>query len=694
MSRISSAEASQAQTRGARRGARASAGCSTWRRSRRPRSRLSSALRAGSDVADARDQVELRDRRRARARLLAQLVEVGWREAAGAAVPQHATLRARLAQATHQRARVDALQARHVPRREKIFEARARLPVVRLLGQLAHDQRRDPRPDRLVARVGDAVVADLRMGHHHHLAAVRRVGDDLLVAGDARVEDDLGGDVGRRRRTARRRRPCRPQSAQRRLSMLTSAIPVRRCCPARSSAAPFRAASGHPAASSCPWRGTARGRPPRPDRDRARPRRPPRPAPACRTAGPRPAPVDAVSAAISSVRLSAPACTSRISSPNAVSSPEMPGSAWSNSHALSIQRRGEWSVAMQSIVPSRKPSSSARRVGRRAQRRIGARVGVVRLDAVTRRVGQHQVVRRDLGGDAHAARLGAAHLLDRAGGAQVRQVQSAAGQARQRQVARDGDLLGLARDALEPEHRRQRAFVHDAAVDQVGVLGVAGRSAARRAASTRARGASGWPSAPRGRRPKTRPRRPSAMSAISDSSWPSRCLVVVPSGSTRTTASRRAWVSSDSTSEPVSMLGLRVGQRAQVVKPPAAAARVPLAMVSVSSKPGSRRWQCRSTKPGATTKPETSITVSPLVAGALDEPAVLDQHVADLVAAVGRIEDAAADQADHAGNPLSRYSSAMRTATPLVTCVSMTDCAAAGDSAGRSRRPRSSGPGA
>ena len=40
-------------------------------------------------------------------------------------------------------------------------------------------------------------------------------------------------------------------------------------------------------------------------------------------------------------RLSARLCTSRMSRPNAVSSPDMPVSAWSNSHALSIQRRGE-----------------------------------------------------------------------------------------------------------------------------------------------------------------------------------------------------------------------------------------------------------------------------------------------------------------------------------------------------------------
>src|SRR5262249_52429794 len=64
--------------------------------------------------------------------------------------------------------------------------------------------------------------------------------------------------------------------------------------------------------------------------------------------------------------------------------------------------------------------------------------------------------------------------------------------------------------------------------------------------------------------------------------------------------------------------------------------------------------------------------------GALDEASILDEDVRDiawLVATVGRIPDPSACDADHAGNPLSRYSNAMRTATPLVTCVSMTDWA-------------------
>jgi len=39
----------------------------------------------------------------------------------------------------------------------------------------------------------DADVADLRIGHRDHLPLVRRVGEDLLVAGHARIEDHLAG---------------------------------------------------------------------------------------------------------------------------------------------------------------------------------------------------------------------------------------------------------------------------------------------------------------------------------------------------------------------------------------------------------------------------------------------------------------------------------------------------------------------
>src|SRR5262249_50413269 len=53
------------------------------------------------------------------------------------------------------------------------------------------------------------------------------------------------------------------------------------------------------------------------------------------------------------------------------------------------------------------------------------------------------------------------------------------------------------------------------------------------------------------------------------------------------------------------------------VKPPAAAAAAPLAIVSACSKPGSRRWTWRSMRPGATTLPAAEITVVPCSTGML-----------------------------------------------------------------------------
>ena len=52
-----------------------------------------------------------------------------------------------------------------------------------------------------------------------------------------------------------------------------------------------------------------------------------------------------------------------------------------------------------------------------------------------------------------------------------------------------------------------------------------------------------------------------------------------------------------------------LGPTELAVEGPAAAARLPLPSVSLSSYPGSRRWQWRSTNPGETTNPETSMTV-------------------------------------------------------------------------------------
>ena len=58
----------------------------------------------------------------------------------------------------------------------------------------------------------------------------------------------------------------------------------------------------------------------------------------------------------------------------------------------------------------------------------------------------------------------------------------------------------------------------------------------------------------------------------------------------------------------LSAAGSESGIVTTVVKPPAAAARVPVRIVSRAVRPGSPRRQFRSMKPGATTSPVPSMT--------------------------------------------------------------------------------------
>src|SRR5688572_106041 len=62
----------------------------------------------------------------------------------------------------------------------------------------------------------------------------------------------------------------------------------------------------------------------------------------------------------------------------------------------------------------------------------------------------------------------------------------------------------------------------------------------------------------------------------------------------------------------LSFTGLVFGMQATAVNPPATAAAVPVATVSLCSCPGSRRWTCMSMNPGQMTRPAgTSSTSAP-----------------------------------------------------------------------------------
>ena len=67
--------------------------------------------------------------------------------------------------------------------------------VGRALRHVAHDQPGRLHRRRLGVLLVDAGVADVRIGQRDDLAAIARVGQDLLVAGQRGVEDDLADGV-------------------------------------------------------------------------------------------------------------------------------------------------------------------------------------------------------------------------------------------------------------------------------------------------------------------------------------------------------------------------------------------------------------------------------------------------------------------------------------------------------------------
>ena len=90
-----------------------------------------------------------------------------------------------------QRAGIDAAQPRKAVATQLILEGSLTARMADVGGELPHHQRTALDPIRLGGIVTAAVVADERIGHHHHLSRVGRIGDHLLVAAHAGVEDHL-----------------------------------------------------------------------------------------------------------------------------------------------------------------------------------------------------------------------------------------------------------------------------------------------------------------------------------------------------------------------------------------------------------------------------------------------------------------------------------------------------------------------
>ena len=66
-----------------------------------------------------------------------------------------------------------------------------------ILAGFAHDQSREPQPWRLLVLAVDPVVADVRLGQQHRLAAIGGIAEDLLVARHRGVEHEFPDPVGR-----------------------------------------------------------------------------------------------------------------------------------------------------------------------------------------------------------------------------------------------------------------------------------------------------------------------------------------------------------------------------------------------------------------------------------------------------------------------------------------------------------------
>ena len=111
-------------------------------------------------------------------------------------------LRPHAAQDAHQPARVDALDAHHAVAGEPVGERFVAAPVGRLAADAPRDEPSHLRELGLLVSAMHAVVAQLRHGEGDELPGVGGIGEDLLVAGVAGVEDHLarrlaGGAAGK-----------------------------------------------------------------------------------------------------------------------------------------------------------------------------------------------------------------------------------------------------------------------------------------------------------------------------------------------------------------------------------------------------------------------------------------------------------------------------------------------------------------
>jgi hypothetical protein len=100
-------------------------------------------------------------------------------------------------QTPRERPCVQSFHAERAAGFQKGLERTAAAPVARRILIFPDDEAFKINPGGLHILVIDAGVADQRIGHRHDLTLVGRIGEDLLVAGHAGVENRLAQHLAR-----------------------------------------------------------------------------------------------------------------------------------------------------------------------------------------------------------------------------------------------------------------------------------------------------------------------------------------------------------------------------------------------------------------------------------------------------------------------------------------------------------------
>ena len=101
------------------------------------------------------------------------------------------------AQMTHERACIDPFDGYHAALAQELRQRFGAAPIGRMGAHIAHHQPAQGDLARLHIIFVHAVVADLRIGHGHDLAGVRRIGDHFQIAHQPRVEAELAAHFTR-----------------------------------------------------------------------------------------------------------------------------------------------------------------------------------------------------------------------------------------------------------------------------------------------------------------------------------------------------------------------------------------------------------------------------------------------------------------------------------------------------------------